>query len=169
MRCINVSEANTTLDIDCHYQIGEYRQQKRDQQIHCGIGFRCFLTTPPKCGSSLMFRRQRQTRSLLKNTVEYVGQRGQKQQDQQQQNHGMNNTGQRLLPLRILVAVRAMALVAANPPSYRSNNIGQPCPSVPLIESLVPAMPSATTADNSDSIAPSMAMAKAGPLTAPYD
>ena len=71
-----------------------------------------------------------------------------------------------LPPLRMLVAVRAIAPVAAKPPNIGAAMLAMPWPISSWFEScLVPAMPSATTADSSDSIAPSMAMAKAGPIS----
>ena len=69
-------------------------------------------------------------------------------------------------PLRMLVAVRAIAPVAAKPPKNGVAMLARPCPTSSWFESCrVPAIPSATTADSSDSIAPSMAMVKAGPTS----
>ena len=67
-------------------------------------------------------------------------------------------------PERIFVAVRAMAPVAGSPPNIGEKIFATPCP----INStfglcLSPLMRSETTADMSDSIAPSMATVNAGP------
>ena len=65
-------------------------------------------------------------------------------------------------PLRMLVAVRAMAPVAAKPPKKGATMLPMPCAtSSPSGSCLVPAMPSETTADRSDSIAPSIAIVNA--------
>jgi len=62
-----------------------------------------------------------------------------------------------------LVALRAMAAVAVMPPNSGATRLPSPWPiSSPLGSWLLPVMPSATTAQSSDSMAPSMAMAKAG-------
>ncbi|MNE93775.1 hypothetical protein D3C80_1916660 [compost metagenome] len=67
-------------------------------------------------------------------------------------------------PLRTLVALRAMAAVAVMPPNSGATRLPRPWPiSSALGSCLLPVMPSATTAHSSDSMAPSMAMAKAGP------
>ena len=67
-----------------------------------------------------------------------------------------------LPPLRMLVAVRAIAPVAAMPPNSGETMLAIPCPTSSWLAScFVPAMPSATTADSSDSIAPSIAIVKA--------
>ncbi len=67
-------------------------------------------------------------------------------------------------PLRTLVAVRAIAPVAAKPPNSGAAMFAMPWPISSWFESWrVPAMPSATTADSSDSIAPSIAIVNAGP------
>ena len=69
-------------------------------------------------------------------------------------------------PLRMLVAVRAMAPVAANPPNNGARMFATPWPISSWFESWrVPVMPSATTAVSSDSMAPSNAMANAGPTS----
>ena len=69
-------------------------------------------------------------------------------------------------PLRMLVAVRAIAPVAAKPPNSGATMFARPWPTSSWFESCrVPAMPSATTADSSDSIAPSIAIVKAGPIS----
>ncbi|MNP47212.1 hypothetical protein D3C76_1412550 [compost metagenome] len=65
--------------------------------------------------------------------------------------------------MRILVAVRAMAPVAGMPPNRGVTILAMPWPtSSRLLLCRLPDMPSATTADKSDSMAPSMAMTKAG-------
>ena len=67
-------------------------------------------------------------------------------------------------PARILVAVRAMAPVAGKPPNIGEKMLAMPWPissTLGLWRSLL--MRSETTADISDSIAPSMATVKAGP------
>ena len=70
-----------------------------------------------------------------------------------------------LPPWRILVAVRAIAPVDAIPPNKGANTLASPCPNNSVFDScFVPLIPSATTADNKDSIAPSIAMVKAGPI-----
>ncbi len=69
-------------------------------------------------------------------------------------------------PLRTLVAVRAIAPVAAKPPNSGTARFAMPWPTSSWFESWrVPAMPSATTADSSDSIAPSIAIVNAGPIS----
>ena len=69
-------------------------------------------------------------------------------------------------PLRMLVAVRAMAPVAAKPPNSGVMILATPWPMSSWLESCrVPVMPSATTAVSSDSMAPNKAMAKAGPTS----
>ncbi|MCY1543037.1 hypothetical protein D9M68_788290 [compost metagenome] len=71
-------------------------------------------------------------------------------------------TGERA-PARTLAALRAMAAVAVMPPNSGASRLPRPWPSSSALGSWrVPAMPSATTAHSSDSMAPSMAMAKAG-------
>ncbi|CSA24010.1 Uncharacterised protein [Vibrio cholerae] len=71
-----------------------------------------------------------------------------------------------LPPLRMLVAVRAIAPVAAIPPNRGATIFAIPCPTNSWFElCLVPAMPSATTAESKDSIAPNIAIAKAGPIS----
>ncbi len=68
-------------------------------------------------------------------------------------------------PLRMFVAVRAMAPVAAKPPNSGATMLAIPWPISSWFELWrVPAMPSATTADRSDSIAPSNAMVNAGAI-----
>ncbi|CFP65545.1 Uncharacterised protein [Bordetella pertussis] len=58
-----------------------------------------------------------------------------------------------------------MAPVAAKPPNSGATILARPWPTSSWLESWRgPAMPSATTADSRDSMAPSMAMAKAGPI-----
>ncbi len=70
-------------------------------------------------------------------------------------------------PLRILVAVRAMAAVAVMPPNSGATMLPSPWPINSALGSCrVRVRPSDTTAQSSDSIAPSMAMAKAGPSSA---
>ena len=69
-------------------------------------------------------------------------------------------------PLRMLVAVRAMAPVAAKPPNSGAMMLAAPWPMSSWFESWrAPVMPSATTAVSSDSMAPNKAMAKAGPTS----
>ena len=69
-------------------------------------------------------------------------------------------------PLRMLVAVRAMAPVAAKPPNSGAMMLAAPWPMSSWFESCrAPVMPSATTAVSSDSMAPNKAMAKAGPIS----
>src|SRR2546428_2944598 len=66
-------------------------------------------------------------------------------------------------PFLILVAVRAIAPVAGMPPKRGVTILAIPCPmSSRLLLCLLPDMPSATTADNKDSIPPSMAITNAG-------
>ncbi|MNV70669.1 hypothetical protein D3C71_1636480 [compost metagenome] len=66
-------------------------------------------------------------------------------------------------PLRMFVAVRAMAPVAGMPPNSGAATFAMPWPiSSRLLSCRLPVMPSATTADSRDSIAPSMAMRSAG-------
>ena len=67
-------------------------------------------------------------------------------------------------PARILVAVRAIAPVAGNPPNIGDAMLATPCAinsTLGLCWSLL--MRSDTTADISDSIAPSIATVTAGP------
>src|SRR5262249_18452159 len=65
-------------------------------------------------------------------------------------------------PKRILVVVRAIAPVAGMPPKKGQTILATPkAMSSALGLCLVLAMPSATTAESRDSMAPSMAMAKA--------
>ena len=69
-------------------------------------------------------------------------------------------------PLRMLVAVRAMAPVAAKPPNSGAMMLAAPWPMSSWFESWrAPVMPSATTAVSSDSMAPNKAMANAGPTS----
>ena len=66
----------------------------------------------------------------------------------------------------MLVAVRPIAPVAAKPPNNGAAMLAMPCPISSWLESWrVPAMPSATTADSSDSMAPSIAIVNAGPIS----
>ena len=70
-------------------------------------------------------------------------------------------------PERMLVAVRAMAPVAGSPPNIGDTMFATPCATSStfgLWRSLL--MRSDTTADISDSIAPSMATVSAGPISA---
>ena len=67
-------------------------------------------------------------------------------------------------PERMLVAVRAIAPVAGSPPNMGETMLATPCAissTLGLWRSLL--MRSDTTADMSDSIAPSIATVKAGP------
>ena len=69
-------------------------------------------------------------------------------------------------PLLMLVAVRAMAPVAGMPPKSGEAMLATPCATSSMLERWrPPIMPSATTAERSDSIAPSAAMANAGPTS----
>src|SRR4051812_21283696 len=69
-------------------------------------------------------------------------------------------------PLLMLVAVRAMAPVAGIPPKSGETMLAIPCAtSSMLLRCRPPIMPSATTAESSDSIAPRAAMANAGPAS----
>ena len=66
-------------------------------------------------------------------------------------------------PFFTLVAVRAMAPVAGIPPNNGVTMLATPCATSSMLDRcLDPIMPSATTADSSDSMAPSIAMVKAG-------
>ena len=66
-------------------------------------------------------------------------------------------------PERMLVAVRAMAPVAGRPPTSGDTMLAMPCANSSTFELWrVPLMRSATTADSSDSIAPSMAIVSVG-------
>ncbi len=66
-------------------------------------------------------------------------------------------------PARTLAALRAIAAVAVMPPNSGATRLPMPWPINSALGScLLPLMPSATTAQSSDSMAPSMAMAKAG-------
>ena len=70
-------------------------------------------------------------------------------------------------PWRIFVAVRAIAPVAAIPPKRGQTIFARPWPNNSWLELCWwPVIPSATTADNNDSIAPSIAIVKAGPIKA---
>ena len=70
-------------------------------------------------------------------------------------------------PLFTLVAVRAMAPVAGMPPNSGEATLATPWAISSMLERCrPPIMPSATTADSSDSMAPSAAMAMAGPTSA---
>jgi hypothetical protein len=67
-------------------------------------------------------------------------------------------------PLLMLVAVRAMAPVAGMPPKSGEATLAMPCATSSMLDRWrPPIIPSATTADSSDSIAPSVAMVNAGP------
>jgi hypothetical protein len=78
----------------------------------------------------------------------------------------MPATGPRA-PARILVAVRAMVPVTGVPPDTAAAMLATPCATSSLFERWRrPDMPSATTADSSDSIAPRMAIANASGSTA---
>ena len=69
-------------------------------------------------------------------------------------------------PLRTFVAVRAIAPVAAKPPNTGASTFATPCPISSWFGLCrVPVMPSATTAVSSDSMAPSSAIANAGPTS----
>ena len=68
-------------------------------------------------------------------------------------------------PLLILVMVRAMAPVAGIPPTSGDTRLAIPWPISSWFElCLSPMIPSATVAESSDSIAPSMAMVMAGDI-----
>src|SRR5690606_31611171 len=70
-------------------------------------------------------------------------------------------------PFLILVAVLAMAPVAGIPPSNPENTFAAPWATNSILERWrPPIMPSATTADNNDSILPNKAMAIAGWINA---
>ena len=78
----------------------------------------------------------------------------------------MPETGPRA-PARTLVAVRAMVPVTQRPPNRAEPILAKPCAtSSQLDRCRRPVMPSATTADSSDSIAPSSANAIASGSTA---
>ena len=65
-------------------------------------------------------------------------------------------------PARMFVAVRASAPVAAMPPKKGATRLPMPRPTSSALGSCrLPVMPSAMTAESRDSMAPSMAMAKA--------
>ena len=67
-----------------------------------------------------------------------------------------------LAPARTLVAVRAIAPVTGMPPNMTEAILAVPCATNSQFERCRrPVMPSATTAESSDSIAPSKAMARA--------
>ena len=67
-------------------------------------------------------------------------------------------------PLLILVAVRAIAPVAGNPPKSGETTLATPCATSSMFERcLPPIIPSATTALSSDSMAASSAIVTAGP------
>ena len=67
----------------------------------------------------------------------------------------------------MLVAVRAIAPVAGRPPNRLEATLATPCPTSSWFERcLVPAMPSATTAESSASIPARNAMVKADGITA---
>lgn len=66
-------------------------------------------------------------------------------------------------PDLMFVAVRAIAPVAGIPPNNGATMLAIPCPNNSRLElCLSPVIPSATTADSNDSIAPSAAMTSAG-------
>ncbi len=68
-------------------------------------------------------------------------------------------------PFRTFVAVRAIAPVAGIPPNRGEAMFATPCATSSMFERCrPPIMPSATTADSSDSMAPSRAIVKAGPM-----
>ena len=71
-----------------------------------------------------------------------------------------------LAPERTLVAVRAMAPVAGRPPTSGEAMLASPCAKSSTLELWrVPAMRSATTADISDSMAPSIATVNVGAIS----
>ena len=68
-------------------------------------------------------------------------------------------------PFLTFVAVRAMAPVAGMPPKIGDAMFATPCATSSMFERWrPPIMPSATTAESSDSIAASSAIVKAGPI-----
>jgi hypothetical protein len=68
-------------------------------------------------------------------------------------------------PDRTLVAVRAIAPVAGNPPKSGEAILAMPCAKSSTFELWrVPLIRSATTADSSDSIAPSIAIVRVGEI-----
>ena len=70
-------------------------------------------------------------------------------------------------PFLTFVAVRAMAPVAGMPPNSGDAMFATPCATSSMFERCrPPIIPSATTADSSDSTAPSSAMVNAGPTSA---
>ena len=70
-------------------------------------------------------------------------------------------------PFFTLVAVRAIAPVAGMPPNSGDAMFATPCATSSMFERCrPPIMPSATTADSSDSTAPSIAIVNAGPTSA---
>ena len=70
-------------------------------------------------------------------------------------------------PFFTFVAVRAIAPVAGMPPKSGDTMFATPCATSSMFERCrPPIMPSATTAESSDSIAPSSAMVNAGPTSA---
>ena len=70
-------------------------------------------------------------------------------------------------PARTLVAVRAMVPVTQKPPKSAEPTLAMPCATSSMFERCRrPVMPSATTAESSDSIAPSSAKLKASGSTA---
>ena len=71
-------------------------------------------------------------------------------------------------PARMLVAVRAIAPVAGNPPKSGEAMLAMPWATSSTLESCrSPVMRSATIADISDSIAPSIATVMAGTTSVP--
>ncbi len=67
----------------------------------------------------------------------------------------------------MFVAVRAIAPVAGMPPNSGDTMLATPCATSSMFERCrPPIMPSATTADSSDSIAASIAIVNAGPTSA---
>src|SRR5262249_51756560 len=80
---------------------------------------------------------------------------------------GMTAANGERAPAGMLVAVRASGPVAAMPPNSGHKTLAMPSATSSEFGScLVPDMPSETTAASSDSMAPSMAMANAGPMSA---
>jgi hypothetical protein len=70
-------------------------------------------------------------------------------------------------PLFTFVAVRAIAPVAGIPPTSALAMFATPCPTSSMLERWrPPIIPSATTAERSDSTPPSIAMVSAGPTSA---
>ena len=162
MRRMKRSAASTTPTDDRHHHVEEHREAEAGEQH----GHVASAAPPSACGRSGRARpcsRPRTTSSAASEAIGRWPSSGASSSTASSTKTACTSAaiGERA-PERTFVAVRAMAPVAAKPPKKGATTLPMPCAISSASGScLRPVMPSATTAESSDSIAPSMAIAKA--------